>query len=88
MLRLSGNSSSRSKPWWTSPTTQGLPPRAYHSGGGPEIGLKAVRPIFLEMQRETMQRLDNLTPDKLGGEVKRLGMTSAAAGKGPGAKSH
>jgi len=47
-----------------------------------------VRPIFLEMQRETMQRLDNLTPDKLGGEVKRLGMTSAAAGKGPGAKSH
>ncbi|MBC6416486.1 MAG: hypothetical protein GDA47_01470 [Rhodospirillales bacterium] len=67
----------------------GLPQPCYAraDSGGSEIGLKVVRPIFLEMQKETMARLNDLPLDKLCGEVKRLGITSAAATESLGAGS-
>jgi DNA-binding IscR family transcriptional regulator len=32
---------------------------------GSEIGLKVVRPIWIEMQREMMRRLDDMTIEQL-----------------------
>ena len=41
---------------------------------GSEIGVKVVRPIWIDMQIEMMARLDNLTIDRLCEEARRKGI--------------
>ena len=43
---------------------------------GSEIGVKVVRPIWIDMQREMMQRLDNLTVEQLCERARDAGVMS------------
>ncbi len=45
---------------------------------GSEIGVKVVRPIWLEMQREMMQRFDAMTIDELCERARRAEIASEA----------
>ena len=45
---------------------------------GSEIGVKVVRPIWIDMQREMMQRLDNLTIEQLCARARDSGIMSEA----------
>ncbi len=46
---------------------------------GSDIGVKVVRPIWAEMQREMMQRFDKLTVEDLCEQARRQGVPSEAA---------
>lgn len=45
---------------------------------GSEIGIKVVRPIWAEMEREAMQRFDELTIEELCQRARKLGVKSEA----------
>ena len=46
---------------------------------GSEIGLKVVRPIWIDMQREMMARFDTLTIEELCNRARAIGISSEAA---------
>jgi Rrf2 family protein len=47
---------------------------------GSEIGVKIVRPIWVEMQREMMERFDNMTIEDLCERAREKGIESEAKG--------
>jgi len=49
---------------------------------GSELGHKVVRPLWLELQEETMRRLDALTLDELCTRAHRVGIDGRVAQAG------